>query len=101
MEKIDTKEIIAKQNDLFRKNAILFPQSGRLFVSHTVAADPKLLEICLDKTFNFDTFTEDNDPWGEHDFGSFDVESVNYFWKIEEPEEPGAKVLFIFPASEY
>ncbi|MEZ5367545.1 MAG: DUF3768 domain-containing protein [Bryobacterales bacterium] len=32
----------------------------------------------------FDGFSEDNDPYGEHDFGAFDVESVGkVFWKID------------------
>jgi hypothetical protein len=32
----------------------------------------------------FDSFTEDNDPHGEHDFGAFDVEDVGkIFWKID------------------
>jgi len=31
----------------------------------------------------FDTFTEDNDPYGEHDFGSFEFEGQRIFWKID------------------
>jgi hypothetical protein len=31
----------------------------------------------------FDAFTEDNDPHGERDFGSFDVDGVKCFWKID------------------
>lgn len=31
----------------------------------------------------FDSFTEDNDPHGEHDFGSFTVEGFRLFWKID------------------
>lgn len=37
--------------------------------------------IKLVKEFN--TFNEDNDPYGEHDFGAFDFEGTKYFWKIE------------------
>ena len=28
----------------------------------------------LQKVRSFDQFTEDNDPYGEHDFGAFDFE---------------------------
>ena len=31
----------------------------------------------------FDAFTPDNDPHGEHDFGSFQVEGRTIFWKID------------------
>jgi len=30
-----------------------------------------------------DSFTEDNDPYGEHDFGSFDLAGKRLFWKID------------------
>lgn len=31
----------------------------------------------------FDSFTEDNDPYGEHDFGSLDWHGEKVFWKID------------------
>jgi hypothetical protein len=31
----------------------------------------------------FDSFTEDNDPYGEHDFGSLTWHSEKVFWKID------------------
>ena len=31
----------------------------------------------------FDTFTENNDPHGEHDFGSIEVEGETVFFKID------------------
>lgn len=31
----------------------------------------------------FDAFSEDNDPWGEHDFGAIEVQSQKVFWKID------------------
>ena len=31
----------------------------------------------------FDSFTEDNDPYGEHDFGSIDCLGKKLFWKID------------------
>jgi Protein of unknown function (DUF3768) len=31
----------------------------------------------------FDSFTEDNEPHGEHDFGAFEHEGQRVFWKID------------------
>lgn len=31
----------------------------------------------------FDAFTDDNDPWGEHDFGAIDIDGQKVFWKID------------------
>lgn len=62
----------------------------------------------------FDGFTEDNDPWGEHDFGAIDIEGQKVFWKIDpydlelREHSPNAanpavthRVLTIMLASEY
>jgi len=32
----------------------------------------------------FKDFTPDNDPWGEHDFGSFIFNGEKIFWKIDD-----------------
>ena len=37
----------------------------------------------LAKLKSFDTFTNDNDPYGEHDFGSFELDGHKLFWKID------------------
>jgi len=31
----------------------------------------------------FDSFTPDNDPYGEHDFGTIDWQEEKIFWKID------------------
>ncbi|MFA7253494.1 MAG: DUF3768 domain-containing protein [Patescibacteria group bacterium] len=31
----------------------------------------------------YDNFTEDNDPYGEHDFGKLDWNGDKVFWKID------------------
>jgi hypothetical protein len=63
----------------------------------------------------FNAFTPANDPYGEHDFGSFEYEGHKIFWKIdcydkansnmgsEHPEDPEQtqRVLTIMTATEY
>jgi hypothetical protein len=63
---------------------------------------------------NFQDFTPDNDPHGEHDFGSFTLVGRKFFWKIdhydkemqhgsEDPSDPEqtTRVLTIMLAEEY
>lgn len=62
----------------------------------------------------FTAFSEDNDPYGEHDFGAVDVAGERFFWKIdyydptltmgsEDPSDPEktARVLTLMRADEY
>lgn len=72
-----------------------------------------VLAICTEVQ-TFDRFNEDNDPHGEHDFGSLNYEGSRIFWKIdyyapdmihgsEDPTDPTqtVRVLTIMLASEY
>ncbi|WGR93650.1 DUF3768 domain-containing protein [Bradyrhizobium sp. ISRA443] len=45
--------------------------------------DSDRLAELLDGVRKFDNFTRDNDPHGEHDFGSIDLHSQRYFFKID------------------
>src|ERR1700704_3211960 len=36
-----------------------------------------------EKVERFDAFTPDNDPYQEHDFGSFEHDGEQIFWKID------------------
>ena len=62
----------------------------------------------------FDAFTDDNAPWGEHDFGSFEIDCERIFFKLdyydltramhaEDPADPSKteRVMTIMLASEY
>lgn len=56
----------------------------------------------------FDSFTEANDPYKEHDFGKINLDETDYFWKIDDYGEDfcqhGATrrlVLTLMRADEY
>lgn len=68
---------IAKLNDRFRGMC--------LDVSYTDGVlneimDPIGLSLAVE---DFNRFTEDNDPHGEHDFGCLKFEGKKVFWKID------------------
>lgn len=68
----------------------------------------------MEKVRHFNNFTPDNDPYNEHNFGSFDYNSQKIFWKIdyydtnyqylsENPANPDVtnRVLTVMLADEY
>ena len=61
-------------NDNFRKTFI----GGRVMLTAGIRAktQDEIAEI-LEKVRSFDNFTTANDPYGEHDFGSFEYMSEN------------------------
>jgi hypothetical protein len=98
-------------NDSFRKTG----NGGKILITQGIQALPvdELFSV-LQKVRAFDTFTEDNDPHREHDFGAFDDDGHKVFWKIdyydlsmewgsEDPSDPEktVRVLTIMLASEY
>ena len=104
-------EGIRDLNDAFRRSFI----GGRVMTTAAVAA---MTEEQRAKVFecvrSFEAFTPDNDPHGEHDFGSFEVSGQKLFWKIdyydaamefgsEDPADPSktTRVLTVMLASEY
>ena len=71
---------IATLNDKFRRSFI----NGKVLLSAGIAAmssEDKANIVSLVQNFN--TFTPDNDPYGEHDFGSFDYKGNKIFFKID------------------
>ena len=66
--KIDVKKIAA-QNDKFRKNF----EGGKLLLTCGISSLPLMQQQeIMQKVRTFNNFTEDNDPYGEHDFGCFE-----------------------------
>ncbi len=76
--------------------------------------DPELIQEINSRIARFDAFTPDNDPYGEHDFGSMDVETHRVMFKIDyydldltchspDPADPNVtrRVMTIMLAEEY
>ncbi len=71
---------LARLNDDFRKTFI----GGRLLMTAGVAALDRQTRLNVMRTVQkFDSFTKDNDPYGEHDFGFFKIDHQGFFWKID------------------
>jgi hypothetical protein len=57
-------------------------------MSAGVAALPRHVKAqVLAKVCEFADFNEDNDPHGEHDFGGFELNGKQFFWKVEYYDE--------------
>ena len=74
----ETSMKIAQLNDAARSNAANYMATRGIM---------SLDEVTISDIFvavqDFSKFTEDNDPYGEHDFGSFTVAGNKVFWKID------------------
>jgi hypothetical protein len=104
-------EKIRKLNDAFRRTLT----GGKVMMTAGIAALSAAMQTkVLNEVRRFDAFTAANDPHGEHDFGSFEVDGRKLFWKIdyydaamefgsEDPADPSTttRVLTIMLASEY
>ncbi|RMF04624.1 MAG: DUF3768 domain-containing protein, partial [Alphaproteobacteria bacterium] len=71
---------IAALNDRFRTR---FIGGSVLITSGLQALGPEFVAEALAKVRAFNGFTRDNDPYGEHDFGTVMVQGRKLFWKID------------------
>ena len=96
-------------NDRFRSQL----RGGRLVMTAGIVGRSDARQI-LARVVNFRNFSPENDPHGEHDFGSFTLVGRKFFWKIdyydremihgsEDPADPDktTRVLTIMLANEY
>ena len=68
---------IAKLNDRFRSMCLdVYYTTGVLHGIMDLVGLSRAVE-------SFNSFNEDNDPYGEHDFGSLLFEGKKIFWKID------------------
>ena len=76
----NTSQKIARLNDAFRKSG----QGGRIYATSGIQALPPRDQFeILNLVRTFNDFSEGNDPYGEHDFGSFEFKGDKVFWKID------------------
>ena len=102
---------ISVLNDQLRKTF----QGGRVLMTQGIQAlGEEAVAAILRKVQQFNAFTKDNDPYGEHDFGSFEHAGQKVFFKIDyydkkmefgspDPANPAVttRVLTVMLAMEY
>ena len=80
MEQKRDTTCIRELNDAFRMTFT----GGRVMMTMGVdVLGPSAKAELLSAVRSFNSFTTANDPYGEHDFGSIEVESQKFFWKID------------------
>jgi hypothetical protein len=102
---------IAELNDAFRRSFL----GGLVLVTAGINSLPSDVQAAITaRVRSFEEFDADNDPYGEHDFGSFVHGGQKIYWKIDlydrnheffspEPTDPAKtyRVLTILLAEEY
>jgi hypothetical protein len=77
---------IARLNDAFRGTFM----GGKVVMTAGVHALPDTVKAAaLVKVATFRGFTKEDDPHGEHDFGSFELYGDKFIWKIDYYDERG------------
>lgn len=101
-ESLVSNKEIAKINDQLRTNLIC-----KVYLTRSVAYSNHREQI-LNAVKEFNEFNRGNDPYGEHDFGSFELSGIKYFWKFdyydnnyEFFQHNGNRVLTIGQLNEY
>ena len=98
-------------NDNFRRSFL----GGTVMITPGVEAlAPDNRATLLHQVRQFEDFEAGGDPYGEHDFGSIEIDGIRFFWKVdyynreleggsEDPADPAktTRVLTIMLTSEY
>lgn len=109
---IEPGKRIQKLNDLWRTQG---EGQGLVLITDGIASEgAEFARAALLAIRRFAEFSEDNDPWGQHDFGAVSIQGKKVFWKIDYydqslttgSEDPGNeavthRVLTIMLAEEY
>lgn len=76
----DKSAIIRELNDQFRTTGL----GGRVTITRGIfELGQETVSIITKAVRSYDDFSPDNDPYGEHDFGSFELYSHGLYWKID------------------
>tara|TARA_R110001583_G_scaffold187481_1_gene348812 strand:- start:133 stop:471 length:339 start_codon:yes stop_codon:yes gene_type:complete len=109
-------EKVAELNDFVRNNLyqVGLTKNKLLLTSGVSALGEERVNAILEKVKNFNDFSEDNNPYGEKDFGSINNEGTKIYWKIdyydnemkyhsEDKSDPNktVRVLTVMKSSEY
>lgn len=73
---------IQKLNDEFRRQ-IVYRRQGAFITSGVAALGWEAVQRIIRTVATFDDFHHANDPYSEHDFGSFDADGQTIFFKID------------------
>lgn len=109
---MDKTRKIRLQNDALRLGMV---RNGLCHVTSGIADQgPEFVLRARQKVAAYDDFNPDNDPYGEHDFGAFELDGQKLFFKIDyydletrmgspDPSDPDVtcRVLTVMLASEY
>lgn len=80
MSRNGSTERIAELNDALRTEG---PDRRWVLSSGLFALRMEAVMSILREVVTFDSFTEGNDPYGEHDCAVFEIEGVKVMWKID------------------
>ena len=105
------RERIRTLNDELRRN---LPNCHAVITNGVAALGPEAVARIVKTIAVYDDFCHANDPYGEHDFGSFKVDGAVIFFKIDyydkalaahspDPADPSVteRVITIMLAEEY
>ncbi|WP_158598538.1 DUF3768 domain-containing protein [Notoacmeibacter ruber] len=79
---------IAEKNDAFRRQSLTASNEsapiGRVVMTRAVAFESEAFQLAAMQAVAAQTaFEDDNDPYGEHDFGKVTALGKDLFWKID------------------
>ena len=76
----DTNTRIRILNDTFRKTG----EGGETYLTRGIAElEAPMRATVLDVVRTFDDWSDDNDPWQQHDCAMFEVDSMRIMFKID------------------
>jgi hypothetical protein len=110
MTQEELSQKVAQLNDAHRRR----PGVGWVMTAGVQALGALAVARAVEAVRTFDAFSRDNDPYGERDFGAFEIEGRRLFWKIDyydlsltmgspDPADPAVtrRVLTLLLAEEY